>query len=210
MTTVPLDTKRDEFRRYLERAGVMNALTNALVMLYEEEDKPDDAIGFLLMKLMQGRPELDELNSLREEVARLRLDLSQMQYRNSLLEGNTTGELLEIKNDDIVTTEENLQDQTENPPTEDEKVTEMMENLPVVDEPLEEVVEITAESTPELPKVQQSEAVVAEVDPAQVEVQETSQVEDNPVIDEGPIPDASSDEKKKSLDNAEIGAVVAE
>lgn len=42
----PIDSKREEFRKYLERAGVMDALTKVLVMLYEEVDKPQDALEY--------------------------------------------------------------------------------------------------------------------------------------------------------------------
>lgn len=40
----PIDTKREEFRKYLERCGIMDALTKALVCLYEESDKPEDPL----------------------------------------------------------------------------------------------------------------------------------------------------------------------
>lgn len=39
-----MESKRDEFRRYLEKAGVMDALTKVLVGLYEEPEKPNDAL----------------------------------------------------------------------------------------------------------------------------------------------------------------------
>jgi hypothetical protein len=42
----PIDSKREEFRKYLERAGVMDALTKVLVSLYEEAEKPDDALKY--------------------------------------------------------------------------------------------------------------------------------------------------------------------
>lgn len=40
----PSESKREEFRKYLEKTGVMDALTKVLVSLYEEPDKPEDAI----------------------------------------------------------------------------------------------------------------------------------------------------------------------
>lgn len=42
----PIDIKREEFRKYLERAGVMEALTKVLVLLYEETEKPTDALEY--------------------------------------------------------------------------------------------------------------------------------------------------------------------
>lgn len=38
--------KREEFRKYLERSGVMDALTKILVSLYEETEKPTDALEY--------------------------------------------------------------------------------------------------------------------------------------------------------------------
>ena len=40
----PSEGKREEFRKYLEKGGVMDALTNVLVNLYEEPEKPEDAL----------------------------------------------------------------------------------------------------------------------------------------------------------------------
>lgn len=40
----PSENKREEFRKYLEKTGVMDALTKVLVCLYEEPDKPEDAL----------------------------------------------------------------------------------------------------------------------------------------------------------------------
>lgn len=42
------DSKREEFRKYLEKAGVMDALTKVLVNLYEEPEKPANALEYPL------------------------------------------------------------------------------------------------------------------------------------------------------------------
>lgn len=42
----PSEGKREEFRKYLEKNGVMDALTRVLVNLYEEVDKPEDALEY--------------------------------------------------------------------------------------------------------------------------------------------------------------------
>ena len=41
------DAKKDEFRKYLEKAGVLELLTKSLVQLYEEPEKPNDALTYL-------------------------------------------------------------------------------------------------------------------------------------------------------------------
>jgi len=47
----PSESKREEFRKYLEKNGVMDALTKVLVNLYEEVDKPEDALEYIRDKL---------------------------------------------------------------------------------------------------------------------------------------------------------------
>ncbi|XP_017771452.1 PREDICTED: C-Myc-binding protein homolog [Nicrophorus vespilloides] len=64
-TYKPNECKREEFRRYLEKTGVMDALTKVLVLLYEETDKPDDALLFIQNTLAKqtGNETLDELKA---------------------------------------------------------------------------------------------------------------------------------------------------
>lgn len=42
-----IDLKRVEFRHYLEKSGVMDALSFALIKLYDEGDKPENPIAFV-------------------------------------------------------------------------------------------------------------------------------------------------------------------
>merc|ERR1712150_26885 len=41
------DAKREEFRKYLEKEGVLEFLTKQLVKIYEEEEKPKNALEYL-------------------------------------------------------------------------------------------------------------------------------------------------------------------
>merc|ERR1711985_199660 len=41
------DSKKEEFRKYLEKSGVIDALTKVLVRLYEEPEKPGNALDFI-------------------------------------------------------------------------------------------------------------------------------------------------------------------
>ena len=47
MSEMIQDAKKDEFRKYLEKTGVLELLTKSLVQLYEETEKPTDALGYL-------------------------------------------------------------------------------------------------------------------------------------------------------------------
>ncbi|KAL8220405.1 PREDICTED: C-Myc-binding protein [Gekko japonicus] len=64
------DSKREQFRRYLEKSGVMDTLTKVLVALYEEPEKPNCALDFLKHHLgAAAAPENPEVEALRLEVA---------------------------------------------------------------------------------------------------------------------------------------------
>ncbi|KAL7750994.1 hypothetical protein RI367_003574 [Sorochytrium milnesiophthora] len=41
------DNKKEDFRRYLEKNGIIDSLTKVLVGLYEEPDKPDNPLDFI-------------------------------------------------------------------------------------------------------------------------------------------------------------------
>lgn len=45
--TFMADAKREEFRKYLEKNGVMDILTKSLAVMYAEPEKPADPLKFL-------------------------------------------------------------------------------------------------------------------------------------------------------------------
>jgi len=68
----PADSKREEFRKYLEKAGVLDALTKVLVGLYEEPEKPNNALDFLKQHIGASGPEAADIEALKLEVSELR------------------------------------------------------------------------------------------------------------------------------------------
>ena len=87
------DTKKEEFRRYLERSGVIDALTKVLVGLYEEPEKPANALDFIKMTL--GAPtgvDVDQLKAeneqLRKKSDELTLKLEEVQAKLAEAEGS--------------------------------------------------------------------------------------------------------------------------
>lgn len=48
------DSKKEEFRKYLEKSGVIDALTKVLVGLYEEPERPPNAVDYI--KRYMGAP----------------------------------------------------------------------------------------------------------------------------------------------------------
>uniref|UniRef100_A0A0G4F9H2 c-Myc-binding protein n=1 Tax=Chromera velia CCMP2878 TaxID=1169474 RepID=A0A0G4F9H2_9ALVE len=65
------DAQKEEFRKYLEKNGVIQQLTRVLVGLYEEPERPSNAIDFI--KKFLGAPigvDIDELRAENEELKR--------------------------------------------------------------------------------------------------------------------------------------------
>jgi hypothetical protein len=52
------DSKKEEYRKYLERTGVLDALTKVLVGLYEEPERPNNAIDYI-KRYMGAPPNVD-------------------------------------------------------------------------------------------------------------------------------------------------------
>ncbi|KAM9353778.1 c-Myc-binding protein-like [Symphorus nematophorus] len=72
------DSKREQFRRYLEKAGVVDSLTSVLVALYEQPERPSNALEFVkehfcAVGLMSADTEAlqQEVKDLRQRCARL-------------------------------------------------------------------------------------------------------------------------------------------
>ena len=63
-----IEARRDEFRKYLEKEQILQSLKKTLVALYEEPDKPKDALSFVQNKFASS-----EMDSLRSQVKLLSL-----------------------------------------------------------------------------------------------------------------------------------------
>merc|ERR1719440_929151 len=65
------DAKKEEFRGYLGKSGVIDALTKVLVSLYEEPEKPQNAVEFIKMSL--GAPTGTDVEAMKSENEVLKL-----------------------------------------------------------------------------------------------------------------------------------------
>ena len=71
MAVQTTEQKKDEFRKYLEKNGVIDQLTKVLVGLYEEQEKPGTVVEFIKRNL--GEPsdtDVDQLLAENEELKR--------------------------------------------------------------------------------------------------------------------------------------------
>ena len=70
MSIQTTEQKKDEFRKYLEKNGVIDQLTKVLVGLYEEQDRPNNVIDFIKKSL--GDPADTDIESLQAENMQLK------------------------------------------------------------------------------------------------------------------------------------------
>merc|ERR550519_114775 len=99
------DAKKDEFRKYLEKAGVLELLTKSLVQLYEEPDKPQDALAYLKNSVGGNQDDKTIIAKLREENEELKRKCKEIEAEKSKLESRVK----ELQDGGMVTeqTEEN-------------------------------------------------------------------------------------------------------
>lgn len=89
MTTTPpatTESKRENFRKYLENANVMDSLTRAIVALYEESEQPVDPLNFIRQSIGAGDGvDIDALvrrnQELKAEVAALTQQISELEEK---------------------------------------------------------------------------------------------------------------------------------
>ena len=84
MSVQTTEQKKEEFRKYLERAGVIDNLTKVLVGLYEEPEKPGNAIEFI--KKCLGAPSDTDVESLKAENEDLHRQKKELETRIAQLQ----------------------------------------------------------------------------------------------------------------------------
>ena len=90
MSVQTTEQKKEEFRNYLEKAGVIDNLTKVLVGLYEEPEKPGNAIEFI--KKCLGAPSDTDVESLKAENEELRRQKAELEKRQEDLQAQIAAE----------------------------------------------------------------------------------------------------------------------
>eukprot|EP00930_Biecheleria_cincta_P081084 TRINITY_DN6970_c0_g2_i2.p1 TRINITY_DN6970_c0_g2~~TRINITY_DN6970_c0_g2_i2.p1 ORF type:complete len:109 (-),score=26.55 TRINITY_DN6970_c0_g2_i2:141-467(-) len=80
------DSQKEEFRKYLEKNGIISQLTRVLVGLYEEPERPANAIDYI--KKYLGAPT-------GVDVEELRADNDELKRHNAELESKAKGSIWE-------------------------------------------------------------------------------------------------------------------
>merc|ERR1719429_648625 len=79
MTSKSQEAKKDEFRKYLENAGVLELLTKSLVQLYEEPDRPGNAVSYLKNTVGGTSDDKKTIEELRNENSELKAKLAELE-----------------------------------------------------------------------------------------------------------------------------------
>ena len=86
MTTKNIKTKREKFREYLGKEGILESLTKALVALYEEPYKPTDALAFVRNKFALYSMKV-QIENLTQENEQLRTKVTSLKKEKAEIQG---------------------------------------------------------------------------------------------------------------------------
>lgn len=84
MSAQTTEQKKEEFRKFLEKTGVIDQLTKVLVGLYEEPEKPQNAVDFIKRSL--GAPQESDVDHLKAENEELKRNVTELQKRVDALQ----------------------------------------------------------------------------------------------------------------------------
>ncbi|XP_041842778.1 c-Myc-binding protein-like [Melanotaenia boesemani] len=76
------DSKREQFRRYLEKAGVVDSLTSVFVSLYEQPEKPTNALEYVKQHLGAVGQISSNTEALQQEVIDLKQRCARLTAEN--------------------------------------------------------------------------------------------------------------------------------
>jgi len=74
-----IEAKKDEFRTYLEKTGVVDQLTRVLVSLYEENERPQNKMDYIKKNL--NSPDDIDTDNLKNEYIKLKNENDQLKKR---------------------------------------------------------------------------------------------------------------------------------
>lgn len=76
-----------QYRKYLERAGVIDALSKALIKLYEEQNKPEDAIRFVRKFMCESCPDDAQYDLMKNDLEEAKTTIARLEQELERLRG---------------------------------------------------------------------------------------------------------------------------
>ncbi|KAL9645599.1 hypothetical protein ABK040_000661 [Willaertia magna] len=81
MSYQSINAKKEEFRKYLEKNGVVDSITKALVCLYEEPERPPNPLEYIKQYL--GGPSSEDLELMKQENEKLKQKIKELEERSN-------------------------------------------------------------------------------------------------------------------------------
>lgn len=101
----PIEPKRDEFRKYLERSGTIEALTKLFVKLFQENERPENPMEFI-------RENFGDSVLCQQVIKDLKLELNDLKNENKALKDILQKNGIEAPENDASAEESIFQSQT--------------------------------------------------------------------------------------------------
>ncbi|XP_055531511.1 c-Myc-binding protein [Wyeomyia smithii] len=83
----PIDGSKEDFRKYLERKGVMDSITKVLIKC--NADRPENAIEYLLENLGESQQKKDTIERLENDLSEARNEIEELKREIDSLRINT-------------------------------------------------------------------------------------------------------------------------
>ncbi|KAK7582255.1 hypothetical protein V9T40_013700 [Parthenolecanium corni] len=80
-----IDSRREEFRKYLESSGVTDSLIRMMTSMYESDERPADALQFLRDQFIQSAPYIHELTAVQQYLDAARERIRTLESENAEL-----------------------------------------------------------------------------------------------------------------------------
>lgn len=78
MSFKPIDAKRDEFRKYLERTGVLEAISKVFIKLIHCPERPENAIDYICANLGSTLHQNDQIENLQKDLEESKDEIAQL------------------------------------------------------------------------------------------------------------------------------------
>lgn len=77
----PIDSKRDEFRKFLERAGLIDLVSKCFIKLYEETEKPENPIEYFRENIGDALKEKMKIKMLQAELEEAKKEIEDLRKK---------------------------------------------------------------------------------------------------------------------------------
>ena len=79
------EEKREEFKKYLEKGGLLESIKKIIAGLYEEPEKPNNALDLFKQQLCAGGPVSPDIEALKQKVTELKQKNKKLREENNEL-----------------------------------------------------------------------------------------------------------------------------